>query len=129
MTKEIEGNVRSAGTLLQSLEDGQLLEDLSTEILDLNSKLANHAEAVGKAKGEVRLTLKFTADQGGTVTVDADITVKDPRSLRARSVLWMTKGGHLSSENPKQTKLPLREISLPKETRDVAVAPPATRSV
>jgi hypothetical protein len=129
MAKETEGNVRSAGTLLQSLEDGQLLEDLSTNVLELNTKLTKHAEAVGKAKGEIRLTLKFVADQGGTVSIDSDITIKEPKALRARTVLWTTKSGHLSSENPKQTKLPLREVDRPAAARDVAVAAPETRSV
>lgn len=126
----VMGNeLRSFGQVLQSLEDGQLVDDLSIAIRDLNAKLQRQAEAQGKAKGELVLKIKLQADAGGTVQVDGEIVTKEPKPARARSVMWLTKDGNLSADNPRQTKLPLREIKAP-EARDVGAAgAPEQRSV
>lgn len=94
MSKEGDGNIRSFGALIQNLEDGQLLNDLGQllndlgdKLLELNGKLAKQSAIVGKAKGELTLNIKLAADQGGAVQVDAEITMKEPKSPRARSVL------------------------------------------
>ena len=63
--------------------------------------------------------LKLSGDQGGTVFIDAEIATKEPKLARARTVTWVTKSGDLSMENPKQTKLPLREVRAPEAPRDV----------
>ena len=118
MSKEGDGNIRSFGALIQNLEDGQLLNDLGDKLLELNGKLAKQSAIVGKAKGELTLNIKLAADQGGAVQVDAEITMKEPKSPRARSVLWLTKDNRLANENPRQTKLPLREVPAPKEARE-----------
>ena len=114
-----DGNLRGFGQLLQNLEDGQLLVDLGDKLQRLNDELSKQAENVGKAKGELTLKLKLSCDQGGTVMIDSDIVVKEPKAPRARTVCWMTKGNVLANENPKQTKLPLREVTFSKETKDV----------
>ena len=105
-----DNSIRSFGALIQSLEDGQLVSDLGDQLQALNEKLARVAESTGKAKGELHLKLKLSADAGGTVQLDAEIVCKEPKAGRARSVLWLTKDNNLSGENPKQTKLPLREV-------------------
>jgi hypothetical protein len=118
---DMANDIRSFGALMQSLEDGQLHADLSDKLHELNGKLVRHAESTGKAKGELVLKLKFNADNGGTVEIDCDLTIKEPKPARSRSVMWLTKESHLSAENPKQTKLPLREVAQPKaeEARSV----------
>jgi hypothetical protein len=122
MTKEEGGNIKSYGLLLQNLEDGQLLNDLTDKLVELNGKLAKQSAAVGKAKGELTLKIKLASDQGGTVQIDAEITMKEPKPPRARSVLWMAKDNNLANENPRQTKLPLREAPKPKEAREARAA-------
>lgn len=124
-----EEGARSYAVLLSSLEDGQLLVDLSTKLHELNNKLALAAENVGKAKGELTLKLKLSADAGGTVQVDGEILCKEPKPGRARSVLWLSKGNNLVSENPRQTKLPLREVPGAGPARDVPKPNEAPRSV
>ena len=103
-------SIRTFGQLVQSLEDGQLVADLGDKLQDLNGKIARSAESIGKAKGELTLKIKLNAEIGGTVQIDSEITVKEPKMPRARSVMWLNKDNNLSAENPKQTKLPLREV-------------------
>lgn len=113
-----DAQIRHFGGLLQTLEDGQLMNDLGDKLAELNGKLQRHAAAMGKAKGELRLTLKMAADGQGIVQIDGEIVTKEPKPARSRSVLWLSKEGNLTPENPRQTKLALREVSKPSEPID-----------
>lgn len=111
--------LRGFGLLIQQLEDGQLVDDLGTKLQELNTKLARQAAARGKAKGELILKLKLSADEGGTVQIDGEITMKEPKPARQRTVLWLAKGDVLATENPRQVKLPLKEVPAARAARAV----------
>jgi hypothetical protein len=111
--------IRNFGQLLQGLEGGQLLVDLGDKLAELNGKLVRVAGAQGKAKGELVLKVKLNADAGGTVQIDAEITCKEPKLVRERTVLWLTQDAILTPDNPKQVKLALREVAAPKAARAV----------
>ena len=117
--------IRSFGGLLQALEGGQLLADMGDKLQELNGKLTRVAEAQGKAKGELVLRVKFSADSGGTVQLDAEFSIKEPKLVRERTVLWLTKDATLTGDNPKQAKLPLREVAGPKAPKAVPAQQPA----
>lgn len=104
--------VRTFALLLQNLENGDLLADLTRYNDDLTTELLRQAEALGKAKGEIVLKLKYNADPT-TVQIDGEITVKAPKAPRQRSVMWFNRDGSLSGENPRQQKLPLRQVPAP----------------
>jgi hypothetical protein len=108
-----DAQIRNFGGLLQSLEDGQLLVDLGRKLDELTIKMMLEANATGSATGELRLTVKLKADGHGIVQADSKIDMKEPKPARAKSVLWMTLEGKLTAENPKQIKLPLREVVRP----------------
>lgn len=105
---------RNFGVFLNSLEEGQLMIDCSTQLHELNAaiaKLAVHSGA--KAKGEFRLALKIVCDEDGKVVVISDITTKAPRPKRTQSWLWLSRGHNLVTENPKQPLLFPREVIAP----------------
>lgn len=107
--------VRKFVALVDSLENGRLEAELSERLHELCTKIARQAEDTGKAKGELRLTLKLSGDSGGTMQIDADIVVKEPKPRRERSVMWLTAKSHLTVANPKQQKLPLTEVPMRKD--------------
>lgn len=114
---------RSFSTLVNSLEEGQLLSDLTGKLHELNKKLSAHAVGVnGKAKGELVLKLKLCADEMGTVEIDSEIELTEPKPRRSRSIMWLTKQGNLTQENPRQTKLPLVALKAPAAAVDIADA-------
>lgn len=115
----ITSEIRGFGHLLQDLEGGQLMSDLGDKLQELNWKILRCADAQGKAKGELILKVKLNADHGGAVNVDAEIAIKEPKLTRERTVLWLTKDATLTGDNPKQTKLPLREVPAVKVPREV----------
>lgn len=121
---------RGFAVMLQQVHDGELHGELSTELQKLVSKLGDHSTKFQKpAKGAITLTLNITA-VGATVEVVGDVKVKAPKVPRSRSIFWSTSGGNLSVENPRQTKLPLREVPVVNDNpRDVGAPAAAPRSV
>lgn len=124
-----EEGARGFAVLLQSVGDGAFHVEVSEMLLELNTKLARHAEDFGKAKGTIAVTLTVDIDREGVVTVDPDVKIKTPKPARKKGRYWLTQGNNLSPENPKQQKLPLREVPA---QRTRAVEPreePAPRGV
>lgn len=124
-----ENVVRGFGALLQTLEEGQLLVDAGDALTDLNRKLARVSDAQGKAKGKITIELNLEAENG-VVEITSAVKVTEPKLARERTVLWATKEGHFTGENPKQIKMPLRDVGGGKtEARDVGDKPGEARSV
>ncbi len=118
--KSSDEGVRDFGVFLTHIDDGTLHEDAGRDLQRLAAKLSDHvAQHGGKAKGTLTLTVNLTALANGTVDVVADVKVKEPKAVRARSVFWLTKGNNLSHENPRQQKLPLREVPPARTARDL----------
>lgn len=112
MAKVDEG-ARSFAVLLQNLGEGTFHAEASEVLHELCKKLQDHAVDFGKAKGTLTVTLAVEIDREGVVTVDPDVKTKAPKPARKRGRYWLTAGGNLSPENPKQQKLPLREVPAP----------------
>jgi hypothetical protein len=126
---EDEG-ARGFGVLLQQLDDGAVHADLSETLRKVAGELSDIANQVGKAKGTVTLKLSLAAEDNGMVFIDAEIASKTPKMKHARAAFWLTKGNNLTPENPRQQKLPLREVAPPAVARDIAhKAEGAPRSV
>lgn len=113
---------RSFGHFLQQIDDGSFHGDLSEELRKACKALEDHVERYQRdAKGTLILTISLQALRNGTVQVDGDFKTKLPKEHRRGAVFWVTKGGNLSVENPRQQKLPLREVAPPvQSTRDVS---------
>lgn len=124
---------RSFAVIVQQVDEGALHGELSEQLHALTTYLSDYAEKYGcEAKGKLTLTLSLKAKSNGTVDVVGDVTKKEPKAPRAGSVFWVTPGNNLSPENPRQMKLPVREVpAAPKaEARDVpAENPQPVRSV
>lgn len=113
---------RGFAPLLHEIDDGALHAELSSKLQQVVSELALYTETYcSKAKGKVTLTLSLEAGTNGTVQVHGEVKTKTPPPRRGATMFWTTKGGNLSLENPRQTKLPLREVPPPPAApRDVA---------
>lgn len=104
-------NVRSFGTFIAEVEDGELHADLSRQLQTLIAEL-HEGRAVGQARATGKLTVTFDfilAD--GVVEVRADIVSKTPKRPRGRSIFWVTPENNLSRRNPRQPDLPFRDVN------------------
>jgi hypothetical protein len=103
--------VRSFGTFIAEVEDGELHADLSRQLQVLIAEL-HEGRAVGQARVVGRLTVSFDfvlAD--GMVEVRADIVSKTPKRPRGRSIFWATPENNLTRRNPRQPDLPFRDVN------------------
>lgn len=110
--KEEEGP-RSFTRFLERVDDGQGVIDLSTAQHKLMKDIREIARSSTNAvKGALTLKLTYVAEPNGTVDVLYDITIKEPKRKRGRSVFFLTPGANLTVENPRQLGLglPVREV-------------------
>jgi len=113
-TKHDEGP-RSFAYVLQQIGDGDLHDELGLEL----QKLVGRAFAlalvpVGEVRALLTLKLSIKAMANGAIAVAGDFSSKAPTAPKAGSVFYATKGNNLTLENPRQQKLPLKEVPQPK---------------
>ncbi len=96
------GALKSFGTLMQSLEEGQLHADLTEQITTITKALQNHVINHGGApKAKLDVKLKFEL-KGGVVQVSATTDTTLPVAPRSQSILWPDDQGNLCNQNPRQ---------------------------
>ena len=105
------GELKSFGTLIQSLEEGQLHSDLTDQITEITKALQNHViNHGGSPKASLSLKLKFGL-KGGVIEVSANTDTTLPVSPRSQSILWR--------QNPRQRDM-FKDVNAPEaETRAV----------
>ena len=102
---------RGFGPFLQQVGDGDFHTELSTTQQKLVADLFAYANKFQRnAKGTMTIALNFTVLGNGNVMVDGDVKTKTPKVPRAASMFFRTPGNNLSIENPRQQKLPLRDV-------------------
>jgi hypothetical protein len=126
-----EEGPRSFSRTFELLGEGEAHSLASIELHELLKKLQGEALARrASVTGEFALTLKLSVDEEGVVTVAHNIKTKMPPRRTSRSILWLTTGANLVPENPRQQKLPLREVKGGRsEAKDVEAGRTAARDV
>jgi hypothetical protein len=129
-TTENENGARGFAVILQQINEGTLHAELSEELQRLSKVLEAHANETGKAKGTLTLKLALEVDHLGVARIFPEVVVKEPKPLRGAAVFWLDKASNLLPENPKQTKLPLREVPKRDEpARDIGAPDRQPKSV
>lgn len=89
-------------------DDGDLIpvmEYAGIKFSDLIKAVTDNNKA-----GTLTLKLTIKPSTAGTLAVKADCTINKPKGMPAESLLWPTPEGNLIAEDPRQAKLPLRQI-------------------
>lgn len=106
-----EETSRSFPSLIATLEDGELSNDLSEQVRDIVARLNDVVAAQGGTpKGSLVLKIDFKLDSG-VIETKADVKVTMPKQVRRKTVMYATPGNHLSRKNPKQQELPFRDVN------------------
>lgn len=79
---------------------------------DLTAQLAEVVEAVVQTRkvGELSIKLKVKPNGEGSVIIADEIKAKVPEPARGDSVFFVTSGGSLVRQDPRQADLPLRRV-------------------
>lgn len=126
----IEEGARAFARTLELVADGACHVELSEEQNSLLKKLHSHALATtGIAQGEITLKIKYKVEATGVVGLKYDVKVKEPAKLRPNAVMWITPGGNLTQQNPKQPELFPREVKQPAARELPVESTPEARSV
>lgn len=103
MTTEADPGPRAFTQLVTTLADGQAHAELTEKLEALMVAMRDEAHVRNsKVKGKISLELNFTCEPSDVVTIDYVIRIKAPDPKRPGTVLWATKQGGLSPQNPRQ---------------------------
>lgn len=92
------------------------------------AELVNAVTANNKA-GTLTLKIAVKPSTAGALAVKAEVSITKPKGLPPESLLWATPEGNLMAEDPRQTKLELRDVT-PTPTRELkAIAPEPAREL
>lgn len=111
MSEEPKEGVRSFTRMLDHIGYGQAQIDLSQELHTVVGQLLDHSQRHDvPVKGKMKVTLDLEVEPHGElrITVGSSHTVSKPKSHG--STAWLSDGGNVTFENPRQTSLPLTEV-------------------
>lgn len=106
MSKPLNDNIR----YVSIEDDAGDLRPLLDEAGDKLSELVRAVSATGKA-GSLTIKLDLKPSTAGALAVKPTVKVTLPKGLPAESLLWPTPEGNLITEDPRQSKLPLKAVA------------------
>lgn len=98
-------SVRPITDTLRLLDGGVFLDRASDEL----AELVKQVELTGKA-GKLTLSLDLKKVGGGALQITPTVTAKVPEPKLDATLLWATVEGNLTTDNPSQQKLDLRQV-------------------
>ncbi len=107
---------------LRAVRAGAMLDEAADKLNEVVRTVRDTGRA---AKLTIELTVSRTTRSGHTLTISDKVITKLPEAGAGETLLFADEHGDLFTEDPKQTKLPLREVSSPTGA-DVLGNPPAT---
>lgn len=103
---------RNFNTFIAQVQDGAFHAELSDKLRELIGDLSNHkASYGGKAIGTMTIKLGFTLD-AGVVEIMAKAETTTPKAPTTKTIMWVTPENNLTGANPKQAKLPFRDVTV-----------------
>lgn len=90
-------------------DEGDLLpimEFAGAKFSELISAVDSHQKA-----GKLTLKIDIKPSTAGAMAVKAECSIVKPKGKPAESLLWATPEGNLLAEDPKQGKLPLKQVA------------------
>lgn len=113
-----KGHPRSFNLVLSQLQGGGFLDMLSEELRDLIRDLSDHEINTRKAaKGSITVKLKVKLEDG-IFEIVPEAKVEKPKPVMGRDIFWCDSEHNLTPENPRQGKLPLRDVAEGGSLRD-----------
>lgn len=111
---------------LRDLRGGNVHDELSDALQEVVAAVS----AEGKA-GKLTLTISVKpagAGQGALLVVD-DIKIAVPKPTNGGTIFYATPDNNLQREDPKQSRLPLRDVGAGPEPREIGIPGSAARAL
>lgn len=91
--------------VFRQIESGILLDELA----DRQKEILEAVRHTHK-KGTLTITLSYTPEGNGQVSIEADIKAKAPKMPRGRTLFFITPEANLERNDPRQTEMELRTV-------------------
>lgn len=98
-------DINSFDETLHALDSGACIIDANRLERELIMALREVADEHGVAKGKLTLTLSFTAEKKGSVSVGYSLKTDPPKAPTRNTTLYTTAKGGLADSDPRQGKL------------------------
>lgn len=100
---------------LGRFENGELVERLTRELEEIVAAMeqVDQDHGIRTSKGSMTLEIKL-ARKKDVYDISIDSKVKKPKGPASGEVMWANESNSLVPENPRQQKLPFREIARPR---------------
>ncbi|SCY61921.1 hypothetical protein [Paracoccus tibetensis] len=110
--------LRSLDQLLSLADNGDYLPDLLSRIEANNVEMRQFAQDFrGTAKGRITLTIDMKTDHFGHVEMVIEDKIVGPKPPKRKAVGWMTGDGALTTQNPAQSRMEVRDVGGHRELR------------
>lgn len=97
--------MRSFADVLREVSGGRAYENANARLAEVVAGVLDSRKA-----GEITLKLKVTPNGDNTVKVTVQTTAKVPEPNIGDSIFFASEDGDLTRDDPRQEKLPLREV-------------------
>ena len=110
--------LRSLDQLLSLADNGDYLPDLLSRIEANNIELRQFAQDFrGSAKGKITITIDLKADHFGQLEMVIEDKIVGPKPPKHKAVGWMTGDGAVTTHNPAQSRMEVRDVGGTRELR------------
>ncbi|RNF34066.1 hypothetical protein [Paracoccus saliphilus] len=102
--------LRSLDQILSLADNGDYLPDLQERIEANNIEMRQFAnDFSASAKAKITLTIDMKLDRFGQLELTVDDKIVGPKPPKHKAVAWMTGGGAITTHNPAQSRMEIRD--------------------
>ena len=110
--------LRSIDQLLALADNGDYLPDLLERIEANNVEMRQFSQDFhASAKGRITITIDMKTDPFGQVELVIEDKIVGPKPPKHKAVGWMTGEGALTTHNPAQSRMEVRDVGGHRELR------------
>lgn len=102
--------MRSLDQMLSLADAGDYLPDLLSRIEANNVEMRRFAQQYSTtAKGKITITIDVKVDPFGATEMVIDDKIVGPKAPKRKAVAWMTGDGGITTHNPAQSRMEIRD--------------------
>lgn len=110
--------LRSLDQMLSLADNGDYLPDLLSRIEANNVEMRQFSQDFGTAaKGKITLTIDMKLDRFGQMELVIEDKIVGPKPPKHKAVGWITGDGALTTHNPAQARMEVRDVGGRRELR------------
>lgn len=110
--------LRSLDQLLSLADNGDYLPDLLSRIEANNIEMRQFTQDfASSAKGKITISIEMKTDRFGQVELVIEDKIVGPKPPKHKAVGWLTGEGALTTHNPAQSRMEVRDVGGHRELR------------